>query len=69
VFVAVTLLVLGAFGALACITLDRRSSSMAGEVRRQVDALIDVLALRTVSGAQTPISRVERRSRRRRPGS
>ncbi len=69
VFVAFALLVLGACSAVMCIAVDRRAVSMAGDLRQHIDALIDALALRNVSGPATPLSRAERRSRRRRPGS
>lgn len=67
-FVAFILLLVGICSALVCMAIDRRAASMAVEIRGHVDALIDVLALRSPTAPRASISRSERR-RRRRAGS
>ncbi|HRI72663.1 MAG TPA: hypothetical protein PK156_50850 [Polyangium sp.] len=69
VFVAVALLALGACSAVVCIAVGRRAVSIASDLRLHFAALIGALALKNVAEPATPLSRTERRSRRRRPGS
>ncbi len=69
VFVAVLLLVIGILSALACITLERRALAISTEIRRSLDALVDVLAVRgadDVRGRPSSARRSDRRSRHRR---
>lgn len=67
VFVAVIVLLMGIFSAIACMTIQRRALVIATEIRRNVDALVDVLELRgpSLRGKAMTAQRIERRSRRR----
>jgi len=67
VFVVAVVLLVGFFSAIACMTMDRRALAISAEIRRSIDALVDVLDLRGSDVRKKPMSaqRVERRSRRR----
>jgi hypothetical protein len=67
-FVAFILLLIGICSALVGMAIERRVTAMAIDIRRHVDALIDVLQLRGKTTTRASMSRVERRSRRRRAG-
>ena len=68
-FVAVILLLIGICSAIISMAIERRVTSMAINIRHHIDTLIDVLELRGKTTTRASISRVERRSRRRRAGS
>jgi hypothetical protein len=68
VFVAVILLLVGIFSAIVCMTIERRVSSISTELRRNIDALVDVLELRTTREDRrhrAALLSTARRSRRR----
>jgi ABC-type multidrug transport system fused ATPase/permease subunit len=68
-FVAAIVLVIGIFSALACMTMERRAVAISKEVRRSLDALVDVLGLhgpQNVRGRRNSTRRPERRKRHRR---
>ena len=68
VVVAVILLLNGIFSAIVCMTIERRVSSISTELRKNIDALVDVLDLRgplDVRRRQTAQHPTVRRSRTR----
>lgn len=69
VVIAVIVLSIGIFSALVCMSLERRALAISKEIRRNLDALVDVLGLRDPQDARgTPTSarRTRRRSHHRR---
>lgn len=71
VLVPISVLAIGLGTAIGCMTLDKRAQAIAIEVRRNVDALVDVLGVRgpvearDIRGKHSNTQRRERRSRRR----
>lgn len=67
--VAIIVLLIGICSALVCMSMERRALAISNEIRRSLDALVDVLALRgpqDTRGRPSSERRSERRSRRRR---
>ena len=66
VSVAVVLILVGIFSAVVCLTIERRAAAISTELRRSIDALVDVLELRgSVVDARRRRTVTVRRSRRR----
>jgi biopolymer transport protein ExbB/TolQ len=67
VIVAVILLLTGIFSAIVCMMIERRVSSISTELRRNIDALVDVLELRSRDDRRHPTAPLStvRRPRRR----